>query len=494
MQVIFPLLIPLLTAIFGLLSIRSSARRRLFFAASSGGQLLFSLWLLASVFSSGSQVMFLGGWSAPFGIALVADPIAAIMVVLVCLTAFSCILYGFQETSIRNEHPLRLPLIQFLVLGLNLSFLTGDLFNLFVAFEVMLLASYALLTLEADDWDVRQAFPYLAINLFGSAFLIALCAFAYGLFGTLNFAHIALRAQEMSGEPLLVAFGMLAMLVFGIKAGLFPLYYWLPNAYPIMPIALAALFGGMLTKVGVYVLLRLFGTILPHDMDLLYVVLAWLSAATMFFGVLGAASRPYIRGILSFHILSQVGFMMLAITFMTPFAFAAAILYMAHNIIVKSGLFLVGGAVMVLNRTDKLENTGNLWVRTPVLGVGFLLLALSLAGIPPLSGFWGKYMIIVAGFTAGEYVLVGIAIITGLLTLFSMLKIWMGSFWQSKESVPVMTSDRRWIPMTVIVGGLTLISLVIGLLPEFFIQMAMTAAEGLLDKDAYIRLVLGDLP
>ncbi|MCC5807223.1 MAG: hypothetical protein JJU00_12945 [Opitutales bacterium] len=494
MQATFPLIVPFLTAIFGVLVIRSSARRRMIFTASAGAQLAYAVWMLTNVSANGPTVMFLGGWSAPFGIAIVVDHIAAIMVVLTALTALACILFGFLEVSVRNEHPLRLPLVQFLVLGINLSVMTGDLFNLFVAFEVMLLSSYALLTLEADDWDVRQAFPYLAINLFASALLVAVCGFAYGLFGTLNFAQIAQRAQEMGGDPLLVAFGMFAMIVFGIKAGLFPLYYWLPNAYPIMPIALAALFGGMLTKVGIYVLLRLFGTLLPHDMDYLYTTLAWLSAGTMFFGVLGAASRTYIRGILSFHILSQVGFMMLAISLMTPYAFAAAILYMGHNIIVKSSLFLVGGATMVLNRTDRLDRTGNLWERTPVLGVTFLLLALSLSGIPPLSGFWGKYMIVVAGFTAGEYVLVAIAIITGLLTLFSMLKIWLGAFWQKNEATPVRTDDRAWVPMTGIIAVMTVISLVIGLFPEYFIQLCMTAAHELLDKESYIQLVLGTAP
>ena len=233
----------------------------------------------------------------------------------------------------------------------------------------------------------------------------------------------------MAGTPQLTVFALLLLFVFGMKAGLFPLFYWLPNSYPILPNPLAALYAGMLTKVGVYVLLRIFGQVLPPEMPLLHTIMAWLAAATMILGVLGAVSRNFIRSILSFHILSQIGYMVLAIGLFTPYAIAAAIFYVMHHIIVKSTLFMVGGTVSALNHTDDLGKTGRLWLLTPVLGVVFLFQALSLAGLPPLSGFWGKYMIIVEGIRQSEWVLVACALIAGILTLFSMLKIWNGAFW-----------------------------------------------------------------
>ncbi len=488
-----PVVLPLLTAVFVLLLGSPSRMRRWIVALSATAQLAIALVLTAAALETGAPaVLALGGWLAPYGIVLVFDALAGVMLVLGAVTALASIVYGYAELPVADEHPLRLPLVQFLVTGINLAFCTADLFNLFVAFEVMLISSYALMTLEADDWDIKQAFPYLAMNLIGSTFFLVAAGMAYGLFGTLNFAQIAVRADAMVGTPQLTIFALLLMLVFGMKAGLFPLFYWLPNSYPTLPSPVAALYAGMLTKVGVYVLLRVFGQVLPPDLPVLHLLLAWLAAATMIFGVLGAVSRNFVRGILSFHILSQIGYMVLAIGLFTPYAIAAAIFYVIHHIIVKSTLFMVGGAVFVLNRTDDLSRTGRLWLLTPVLGIVFLLQALSLAGIPPLSGFWGKYMIIVEGIRQEEWILVTCALVAGVLTLFSMLKIWNGAFWgtaAAKEDVHL--GDRRWRGMTVVAGVMTALSLAIGVGAEYFLQIAHEAARQLLDRPAYIQFLLG---
>jgi multicomponent Na+:H+ antiporter subunit D len=484
-----PLLLPLLTAVALLFWGRPSWGRRTFAAVSAGAQLAVALALLALADAGGPLVVPMGNWAAPYGIVLVVDLLTAIMLGLSSFTALATLLYGFFELGPRVEHPLRLPLVQFLVAGINLAFLTGDLFNLFVAFEVMLIASYALLTLEADDWDVKQAFPYLAVNLVGSTLFLCGAGFAYRLFGTLNFADIALRARELSGDPRVTALALLLLVVFGLKAGVFPLYCWLPNSYPILPAPVAGLYSGMLTKVGVYVLLRMLGTVLPHDLTGLHTLLAWLAGATMILGVLGAISRNFIRGILSYHILSQIGFMVLAIGLFTPFAFAACIFYIIHHIIVKSSLFLIGGTAALLNRTDNLDRMGNLWRQTPLLGVLFLLQALSLAGLPPLSGFWGKYAILVVGLEQREFVLVGLAIVASILTLFSMLKIWNAAFWGTSENCQVSVGDRRWLQMSRVIAGMVVVSLGIGLGAEGVFRVASRAAAQTLDQDAYARAV-----
>ena len=489
LMVALPILLPMLTAIVLLLAGRRRWRRWLV-ALSAAVQLGVALVLAYGAYGQPPQVLALGGWAAPYGIVLVVDLLAAIMLALGALTALAAILFGLAELPTEDENPLRLPLIQFLVTGINLAFCTADLFNLFVAFEVMLIASYALLTLEADDWDIKQAFPYLALNLVGSTLFLVAAGLTYGMFGSLNFALIAERADAMAGTPQLTLLALLFLTVFGMKAGVFPLFYWLPNSYPILPSPVAALYAGMLTKVGVYVLLRIFGQVLPPDLSLPHLLMAWLAAATMIFGVLGAVSRNFIRGILSFHILSQIGYMVLAIGLFTPYALAAAIFYIIHHIVVKSTLFLVGGTVVVLNRTDDLEKTGRLWLATPVLGVIFLLQALSLAGIPPLSGFWGKYMIIVEGIRQQEWVLVFCALLAGVLTLFSMLKIWNGAFWASTSKEGVHVEDRRWRPMAAVAGGMTVVSLGIGFGAEFFLRVAHEAARQLLDRSAYIDFLL----
>jgi multicomponent Na+:H+ antiporter subunit D len=484
-----PLLLPMFTALVCLFWAKPSRKRRIFVGLSGIAQLGVSLFLVQQTYAGQTFLAGIGNWPAHLGIVLVIDPLAAIMVALSSLIALAAILYGYAELSRRVEHPLRLPLLQFLVLGINLSFCTGDMFNLFVAFEIMLIASYSLLSLEADNWDIKQVFPYLAINLFGSTLFLCAAGLTYGLFGTLNFAGIAERGAELSGDPRVTALALLLLVVFGIKAGLFPLYFWLPNSYPTLPIPLSALYSGMLTKVGVYVLLRVFGTVLPHNLEFVHSLLAWLAGLTMVIAVMGAISRNFIRGILSYHILSQIGFMVLAIGFFTPLSIAASIFYIVHHIIVKSSLFLVGGVAFCLNKTDDLDRMGHLWKYTPWLGVLFLFQALSLAGLPPLSGFWGKYLIVVVGMEQREYILVGASIIASILTLFSMLKIWNGAFWAAPEDVKVRVHDRRWIPMTLVIAGLTMISILIGVGAEGFLKLSQHAANEALNQAAYIERV-----
>ncbi len=488
---ILPFLLPLFTGVLALFLGQPGRGRRGFFVASAAVQTAVGLWLIDENLAGRPPVLLAGGWASAVGITLVADLLAAIMVTLSSITALATVLFTCCESGPRVEHPLRLPLVQFMVAGINLAFVTGDLFNLFVAFEIMLIASYALLTLEADDWDVKQAYPYLAVNLLGSTLFLCGAGLAYGLFGTLNFAGIIVQAAGMPGDGRVQVLATLLLVVFGTKAGLFPLYYWLPNSYPTLSAAVAGLFSGMLTKVGVYVLLRMFATVLPHELSGLHQLIAWLAGLTMVLAVIGAISRNFIRGILSFHILSQIGFMALAIGLFTPLSIAACIFYIMHHIIVKASLFLVGGVATVLNRTDDLDRMGHLWRATPWVGIVFLLQALSLAGIPPLSGFWGKYVIIVEGLHQGEYWLIAASLVASVLTLFSMLKIWMAAFWAGPAGLTPRTDDARWRPMLAVVGGMTLLSLGIGLGAEGVMQLALRAADAALDQQGYVRLVLG---
>lgn len=492
---IAPILVPVGTALVCcLVAGRPSNGRRVFVAASAVIQCAIAFGLASFALSGPPLALQLGNWAPPLGIVLVLDGLAGIMLCLSSVVSLACVLFGYAETPTRVEQPLRLPLMQLLAAGINLSFITGDLFNLFVAFEIMLVASYALLTLEANDRDIKEAFPYLAVNIFGSSLFLVAAGMAYTVFGTLNLADLSQRASEMHGDfgALLVA--VLLVVVFGIKSGIFPLYYWLPNSYPILHFSLGAFYSGMLTKVGIYVLLRMLGTVFPHTLTPIYTGLAWLAGLTMVLAVLGAVSRNFIRGILSFHIVSQIGYMILAIGFFTPLAIGACVYYVIHHIIVKSSLFLIGGAAMFYNRTDNLTRMGGLWAASPLLGVCFLLQAFSLAGVPPLSGFWGKYLIISVGLKEGHIWLVLAALVASLLTLVSMLKIWLGAFWQELPPNGTLQAQAQGAvrAMTAIVCALTLISLVIGLGAGFFLPLAQKAADSLLDPIAY-RTAVFDL-
>lgn len=479
--------LPLAAGLLCLLSPRPSALRRGFVALSLIGLTALSGWLVTQVAAGGPLVLRIGGWLAPYGIVLVMDTLAAIMVTLAFFTAAGCVLFGFAETPAEDEHPLRLPLVLCMLTGINLSFVTGDLFNLFVAFEVMLLSSYALLTLEVGARDSRGAWPYLMINLAGSVLFIAGCGFAYSLLGTLNFAEMIVRTDLLAGDFRLTLLAVLLAVVFAIKAGAFPLYYWLPDSYPIMPAPMTALYGGLLTKVGIYVLLRVHGTVFPAIPGLQAAFL-WVGVITIFTGVLGAVSQASVQRILSFHIVSQIGYLLLALGLPGPQAVAAAILFMGHNILVKSSLFLVGGTIIRVNGTDALARTGNLWRTMPALGIVFGVQALSLAGIPPFSGFWGKLAIASAGFGAGEWTAIGLALAGSILTLMSMLKIWIGAFWKRDDAVPV-AADRR-ARLTVAVTALfAFAALWAGLGAETFSRLTRHAAEETLDRAGYVAAV-----
>lgn len=474
---------------------RPSVSRRLFVGLASLFVFAVSIFLSYQTYHHGVHVLRFGGWQPPFGIALTVDLLSAIMLSLSGFIVFCSVLYGFAQQAASDENPLRFPLVLFLLAGMNMAFATGDIFNLYVAFEVMLISSYALMTLEADKGCSKHALPYVTINLFGSAIFLMAAGLTYSLLGTLNYADIALRASQYVGDPRLTVIALMFATVFGIKSGVFPLYYWLPKSYPILPAPLAGLYGGMLTKVGVYCFIRLFCTILPHDLVGMHWLLAIMAGPTMIFGVIGAMSKGSIRSILSYHIISQVGFMLLACGFFTPFGVAASIFYVVHHIIVKSSLFLIGGIGAEINGSDELNKMGHLWRVAPIVGIVFLIQALSLAGLPPLSGFWGKYMIVLTGIKMANpvaYILVACSILAGVWTLVSMLKIWLSSFWKNPEDVPAHVANKRWKRMTAVVVGMVMVSLSIGLGANFYMGVAEKAAQMALDQEGYIEKVLGE--
>lgn len=484
-----PILVPLVGALLGLLISRPSIGRRIWNSLFLLGLLAFSLWLVNHVQQSGPIVLSFGGWLVPYGIVLVADTLAAIMLGLSSLTGLACAIYGFAETPAEEEHPLRLPLLLLLIAGINLAFLTGDLFNLFVAFEVFLLASYGLMTLELDSTRTRRALPYVTINLLSSALFLCGCAFTYGLFGTLNFSEIAVQSQAMVGDPRVGMLGLLLLFVFSVKAGLFPLYYWLPGSYTALPPTTAAFYAGMLTKVGVYVLIRVFGTILPPELTWVHTTIAWLAGLTMVVGVLGAVSQNRIQSILSYHIVSQVGYMALAVGFYSAFAMTAAIYYIIHHIVVKATLFLVGGVILKVQGSDDLEQTGGLWKAAPILSLVFLVQAFSLAGVPPLSGFWGKFMIVKEGLAQQQWALVSLSLVAGILTLLSMLKIWLGGFWKAEPAARRLRFSGSSRGMTAVTAALAAVSLAIGFGANPFLRVAEHAANESMDRAAYIQSV-----
>ncbi len=496
---ISPVLIPLVCGALSLTLWQSRRVQRWVGVIGTAALTAVSFLLLYVVWHEGIQVSYMGGWIAPFGITFVADLFGAIMVVLGGLTGFAVAVYSLYTIDAHREHFGYYPLTHILLAGVSGAFLTADIFNLFVWFEVMLLSSFVLLALGGERAQMEGALKYVTLNLFSSTLFLVAVGILYGMTGTLNMAHLAQELPEVENTGLVTTVAMLFMVSFGIKAAAFPLFFWLPAAYHTPPVAVSALFAGLLTKVGVYALIRVFTLVFTGDVGYTHDILLVIATLTMLVGVLGAAAQFEFRRILSFHIISQIGYMILGLALYTPLGLMGAIFYIMHHIIVKANLFLVSGAAYCLRGTYELKELGSLYRTAPFLSILFLIPALSLAGIPPLSGFFAKFVIIKAGLEVQEYLVVGVALLVGLLTLFSMVKIWNEAFWKEapESSEPLVAgSEQRgsYVPMLIPIAGLALITLFIGLNAEPFVVVATRAAEQLLDPAQYIEAVMGVRP
>lgn len=496
--VILPILIPLLTGAFALIASKSNIAQR--YIGVGGGilQLIASVWLFMEVWSGDILVAQMGNWAAPFGITLVADLLGAVMVLITAIMGLSVCIYSLGDIDETRESYGYFPLLHILLMGVNGTFLTGDLFNMYVWFEVMLISSFVLLSIGNGREQLDGAVKYVIINLFSSALFLAGIGILYGLTGTLNMADLAVKLADVENTGLVTAASVLFMISFGIKAAVFPLFFWLPASYHTPPISISAIFAGLLTKVGVYVMIRMFTLVFVGDVGYTHTILLWVAGLTMITGVLGAAAQMEVRKILSFHIISQIGYMIMGLALYTPLGIVGSVFYIVHHIIVKTNLFLIGGVANRLVGSYELHKMGGLYRYYPWLGVLFLIPAFSLAGFPPLSGFWAKFTLLYAAIEIESWVILAVALVVGLLTLFSMTKIWSYSFLSPlPEGHEANTSDFRkrisGLHLFYLVAPIVLLAILtlnIGLNPQPFYDFSMRAAEQLLGRTEYIEAVL----
>lgn len=492
-----PLLIPLSTAILSLLPWKSPRIRRSFAIAGALLLLADAVWLLATVWRDGIQVSAIGNWPAPVGIVFVADLFSSMMVLIASIMGLAVTIYSLVTIGPGRESFGYYPLLQFLLLGVCGAFLTGDIFNLYVWFEVMLMASFVLLALGGERPQMEGAIKYVTLNLIASAIFLAAVGLLYGAVGTLNMADLAQKLREPQAADFITTIAMLFLVAFGIKAGIFPLFFWLPASYHTPPVAVSAIFAALLTKVGVYAIIRVFTLIFVHDIGYTHTVILILAGFTMVTGVLGAIAQNEVRRLLSFHIISQIGYMIMGLGLFTPLAVAGSIYYIIHNILAKTNLFLISGVAHFLYGTYELKKLGGLYQRTPLLAALFLISALSLAGVPPLSGFFGKLTLAQAGIESEQYAIVAVALAVGLLTLFSMTKIWLEAFWKAPPASTAETAQAKalrssatYYPLIAPVVLLALLIIAIGLGAQAMLVLSLRAAEQLMDPSEYIRAVL----
>jgi len=491
MLILFPLLIPIATIIVLLFTRGSQGLQRLFGIGGIILQLITAFFILSTVRADGIQVIQLGSWPAPYGISIVADLFSAIMLIMSGLIGLMVVIYARTTINASRQRFTFYPLVNALLLGVNGAFLTGDVFNLYVWFEIMIIASFVLLTLGGTRKQLDGAIKYVTMNLISSLLFLAAIGLLYGKAGTLNMADLALKLREADNAFLFNSSAMLFFVAFSIKSAMFPFFFWLPASYHTPPIAITALFSGLLTKVGVYAMIRFFSLFFVQDQGFWHPLLLIVGGLTMVVGVLTAASQYDIRKILSFHIISQIGYMIVGLGLFTVMGIAGAIYYIVHNILAKTNTFLVAGIVNKIKGTYDLKAIGGLYKTYPYVALLFFIPALGLAGVPPLSGFFGKLMLIIAGFEAQQYLITGVAIAVGLITLFSMVKIWNEGFWKKQPNEKVVSKVKIPFSMILPVVILALGTILLGIFAGPIIELSIEAAEQLINPEEYINTVLG---
>ena len=436
-----PVLLPLLGAAAALLvGGRHPAIQRTISIVVLSAVLSVSVTLLMIADAEGATAVSLGGWPVPLGIVLVVDRLSALMLVVAATVALGVLVFavgqgaadGDEETPISIFHPTFLVLVA----GVANAFLAGDLFNLYVGFEILLTASYVLLTLGGSAARIRAGITYIVVSLLSSLLFLAAIALVYASTGTINLAQLAGRLAELPAGTQLLLQSML-LIAFAIKAAVFPLSAWLPDSYPTAPAPVTAVFAGLLTKVGVYSIIRTQTLLFPGGA--LDSVFMWAALATMLIGILGAVAQTDIRRILSFTLVSHIGYMVFGISLASTAGLAGAVFYVVHHIAIQTTLFLVAGLIERQGGSTGIDRLGGLALASPVLAVLYFVPAMNLAGIPPFSGFIGKLGLLRAGVDDGGWlplVLVGAGAVTSLLTLLAVSRVWSRAFWRPAAQSP----------------------------------------------------------
>ena len=509
-------LLPLLGAALALLFSRRPILQRAITVVVLAAVAVLAIVLLVEVDTGATLVMQVGGWPAPFGVSLVVDRLSALMLSISAIVLLAVLVFaigqgladGDQETPVSIYHPAYLVLAA----GVFTAFIAGDLFNLYVGFEILLVASYVLITLGGTEPRIRAGTTYIVVSLLSSLLFLAAIAMLYGSTGTVNIAQLSERIADLPAEVQTLLHVMLLM-GFGIKAAVFPLSFWLPDSYPTAPAPVTAVFAGLLTKVGVYAIIRTETILFPSpELNTALLIVALL---TMVFGILGAIAQADIKRMLSYTLVSHIGYMMLGVGLGTAAGVAAAIFYTVHHIVVQTTLFLAAGLIERRGGTTSINSLGGLLKASPVVGILYFLPALNLGGIPPFSGFLGKLGLLQAAAAVGTplaYTLIGAAVVVSLLTLYPLARTWNLAFWRPRSEVDNYESmitaelhDDPWADGStttrslsgLMVGATTAmvcVSVGITLLAGPLYALSTRAGDDLQGTEQYVSSVLGPDP
>ncbi|NVC23069.1 MULTISPECIES: Na+/H+ antiporter subunit D [Kocuria] len=430
-------IIPFLGAALSLLLLRRNALQRTVAIGSLVLTLAVEALILGTTWNLGPQAVHLGGWEAPWGIVMVVDQLSSLMLVVSTVVSLAVLVYasgqgvadGDEEGPISIFHPSFL----ILVAGVSNAFLAGDLFNLYVGFEILLTASYVLMTMGGTVQRIRTGVTYVVVSVISSVLFLITIAMIYAATGTINMADLSVKLEGLPVGTQMQLHLML-LIAFGIKAAVFPLSFWLPDSYPTASAPVTAVFAGLLTKVGVYSIIRTETVLFPGER--LDDLLMWVALLTMVVGILGALAQIDIKRMLSFTLISHIGYMIFGVAVGTQEALSATVYYVAHHIVIQTSLFLVAGLIERRGGSTNVDRLAGMARISPLLALLYLVPALNLGGIPPFSGFLGKTGLLQAGVDQGDglaYALVAGSVAVSLLTLLALIRVWNRVFLRAPE-------------------------------------------------------------
>lgn len=496
-NILAPVFIHLFTAIIQLICWRKTVTQRVLSVGGSVLGLLVAIRLFNRVDESGILTMNAANWDAPFGIVFVADTLSTTLVLLTSIVAVAVSMFSTVGISKKRMLYGYFPIFHFLILGLIGAFLTGDIFNLYVFFEVIIISSFVLMTLGGRKAQLEGGVKYMAMNILASTFFLTGIGIVYGLTGSLNMADLAIKIQAVENQTLVGLTSCFFIIGFGIKSAVFPLYYWLPSSYHTPPSAVAATFGGLLTKVGIYAMLRIFSLIFVPD-DFMQNLLMVMALFTIITGSLGALIKNNIRRLFSYLIVCHIGFLVGGIAMFSTVALTGVIFYLIHDIMVKTNMFLIAGLIRQLKGTLEMNRLGGLYKEYPKISLLIAVVLFSLVGIPPLSGFWPKIFLFQEAFSQEQYIFALTLIIGSFVTLYVIAKMWARVFWRDQEEERTVNSSfdslqpYRKVLLVLPILMLATVTLFIGLNAEYVLKIASKIAAQLIDTEPYIKAVLGN--
>ncbi len=495
------------------------------------------LWRIAE---AGPMSMAMGGWKPPFGISFSADILSALFLSVAGFAGLACGIYAIASIDEEGRRYGFYPFLFMVMGGVSGAFLTGDIFNLYVWFEVLLIGSFGLLILGSEREQLDGATKYCFLNLIGATLFLLTTGYLFGLFGTLNMAEIAVKSAQMEGNGILLTIASLYVVAFAMKAAAFPLNFWLPASYHTPRFVVSALFAGLLTKVGIYALIRVVLMLFPPERGGLGTVIAWMAALTMLIGALGALAQSDLRRMLNYAVITGIGTIMVGIaippvlesasTAITtgassvlrgaevgdliqngvspdgPLAtgLGGAIFYAVHSIVVMTALYLAAGVAAFRNGSSSLHEMGGLWRRHPLFSALMLVLLLAVSGLPPFSGFWPKMLLVRASISADLPWLAFAVLLSGFLLTIACARVFALAFWRPlpalADAEPHAAEDAFRAPppgrplATIPLVALCVFVVAIGVWPQPLAGLSMQAAHQVLHPAQYLNAVLGAVP